>query len=406
MIRRIAAAAAVVVCAVAAAAPASAQPSTMPPEPTTPARVQLGPLGIRPALILREVGYDSNVLNGQGSDEGDFTATFGAKVDLGFRVPRLVTNYSSFYEYLYFADFENERGSNRGMEGRMDFLLGRVRPHFTAGIRTSHDRASAEIDARALRQQTSVGVGATAAAFSRTAVNLSYRRSGVDYADDEVFRGVQLATELNAHSDSIVYGMDFEFSPLTTFSVHGEQLFERFELSPDRDADSHRYGVTATLHPLALISGRATLGVRAFRPLSGVVPDFTGITAAIAIGYSFRDESNLALTIDRDVRHSFTEATPYYVSTGARATFTQRLVRNLDGQLVAGFERLAYEARLDVPFAVDERDRVRTLGGGIGVRLSDDARVSVNFDHTARSSPVALREYSRGRMFATVNYGF
>jgi hypothetical protein len=385
---------------------AVAQPATALADPTTPSRLQLGPLGIRPALIVREVGYDSNVRNEKSGNQGDFTATFGARVDIGARVGRVAGSYNSFYEYLYFKTLEAERGSNRGAEGRADFLLGRLRPHVMAGIRKSHDRPNAEIDARALRQQTTLGFGLAAVAMSRTTLNVAYRRHATDYADDESFRGVRLADELNAHTDTITYGADIELSPLTTLSVHGEELRERFELSPDRDADSHRYGMTALLNPLALISGRATLGVAAFRPLNPLEREFTGLIAAVAIGCGFHDESRVGLTIDRDVRHSFVEETPYYVATGIRGTFSQRLVRNLDAQLMAGWDRIAYEARLDAGSVGSERDRVRTVGAGVGVRLDDDTRVGINVDYTMRSSPVASREYSRGRVLATMNYGF
>lgn len=64
------------------------------------------------------------------------------------------------------------------------------------------------------------------------------------------------------------------------------------------------------------------------------------------------------------------------------------------------------EARLDADDLASQRDRVRTAGAGVGIRLGDDARVGINFDYTVRSSPVVSREYSRGRALATMNYGF
>jgi hypothetical protein len=73
---------------------------------------------------------------------------------------------------------------------------------------------------------------------------------------------------------------------------------------------------------------------------------------------------------------------------------------------MAGWDRIAYEARLDADDVASQRDRVRTVGAGVGVRVGDDARVGINFDYTVRSSPVASREYSRGRGLATMTYGF
>ena len=228
-----------------------------------------------------------------------------------------------------------------------------------------------------------------------------------DFSDDEAFRGVNLAEELNLRSHSLTLGSAFELTALTTVSIHGEERRDRFIDSPERDANSHRLGVTASFNPLALISGQATVGVAAFRPLSDLEPDFTGVTAAIALAYAFRDQSRVALSIDRDVRHSYMEETPYYVGTGGRATLTQRLFRNIDGQVTIGFDRIAYEARLDEPQPLDNgTDRVRLGGGGIGIRLREDTRLAINYDHTERSSPAPSREYSRGRLYATLNYGF
>jgi len=392
------------VAQVAAPSPAPGAPGAEEPPPS---RIQLGPLGVRPAVILREIGYDSNVLNRATDEQGDFTATVGGRVDLGARVGRVLTSASTFYEYLYFQDFESERGSNRGVEGRADFLLGRLRPHVLGGLRTSHDRPSPEIDARAERTQMTFGTGVGFAAGSHTTINAAYRHEGGDFGDDETFRGVNLAEELNLRSHSFTFGPSFEITPLTTISVYGEERRDRFTSSSDRDANSHRYGVTATFNPLALISGQASVGVAAFRPLSSLEPEFTGITAAVSLAYAFKDMTRIAVSVDRDLRHSFIEETPYYVGTGARGTFTQRLFRNIDGQGTVGFDRIAYEARLDEPQELgDLRDHVRLIGGGIGVRLGQETRLAINYDHTTRASQVATREYSRGRLFATLNYGF
>ena len=63
----------------------------------------------------------------------------------------------------------------------------------------------------------------------------------------------------------------------------------------------------------------------------------------------------------------------------------------------AVFARIAPPTRpgaLDEPQAPeDEADRVRLAGGGIGIRLREDARLALNYDHTERYSPVPSREY-------------
>ena len=400
------AAVAALMLATVGATPSPAQTPQVPAEPSTPARLQMGPVSVRPALILREVGYDSNVLHRSTEPEGDFTATFGAKVDVGLRTPRVRGTYTSFYEYLYFETFDSERGSNRGAEGRIDLLFERLRPYFTGGINQSHERPSGEIDARALRVTSNLAAGTTLALFSRTSLHVGYRRTATDFDDEELFRGVRLSDELNGTIEAVAYGLDFVLSPLTTISVHGERAEDRFDRADDRDADSERYGVTATFHPLALISGRASVGVRAFRPLNDQIRDFTGVTAAVAVAYALRDETRIGVTVDRDLRYSFAEQTPYYISTAGRLTFTQRLIGDFDGQVFGGLERIEYQARLDALDALSETDEVRLVGAGLGYRLGDGSRVGVNIDYATRTSPADEREYNRRRIYATLNYGF
>jgi hypothetical protein len=400
IVRLLAAGAVLLACAGAASAQVAS-----PAEPATPARVQLGPLSVRPQVVLRDVGYDSNVFNEAHEPEGDFTATVGAKVDVGVRMPRLQATYTSLFEYVYFQSFESERGSNRGVEGRADLLLGRLQPYLATGINRAFDRPTSEIDERSERQQAHVEAGLRARLFSRTIVSGAYRRTAVEYAGDETFRGISLADAFNGTGEAVIVGTDLELTPLTTLSVHGERVQDRFDLSPERDADSYRLLVTATTNPLALVSGRASLGIRAFRPLGIHVPEFTGLTAAIAVGYSAGESTRLNLTLDRDLRYSFDDLTPFYISTGGRLTVTQQLTGTFDAQAFGGIERIAYEARLDALAPVGS-DHVRIVGGSVGYRLGDGARLALNVDRTARSSPRADRGYSRARAYTSLSYGF
>ena len=399
-------AAAAVIALLSTATASPAQQPSMPAEPATPPFVQLGPVTVRPALVLRDVGYDSNVMNESGEARGDFTATLGGRADFGIRAGRVVGVSSASYDYLYFETFESERGSNRAADARVDLMLGRLRPFLTAALARSHERPNAEIDARALRRRSDLGGGLSWAALSRTSLFATYRYSTTAFAADEEFMGVSLATELNGRTGVASAGIETALTPLTTITVLAERSQDRFDSAGYRDADSFRSSVTATFHPLALISGRASVGVRAFRPIGGGMRDFTGVTADVAVGYAFRDLTRFEVTFDRDLRYSFIEQTPYYLSTGARVTVTHHLFGSVEGQARGGLERLAYESRIGAAGVDDRFDDIRTVGGGVGYRLGDGSRLGLNIDHTSRASSDDGREYERVRIYATLTYGF
>jgi hypothetical protein len=386
-------------------ATARAQTDPAPAEPEREARIRIGPVFMRPTFILRDVGVDSNVFNENGDVQQDFSATTGAKLDTWLRMNRVIATFATTYEYVYFKEFKSERGSNRDADGRVDFLLGRLRPFAFASVADSHERPNSEIDARARRRATRYGGGAGLLLFAHTSLTASYRRSAATYSDDEVFGGVALADALNTETETITGGVDLELTPLTSVSFDVEQVKDRFPRSPHRDADTRRYGATVTFDPAALISGRATIAYRDYQPRSSDIPEMDGIAASVAVAYSFRDQLRLALSLDHDIRYSFADVTPYYLSTAGRLTVTQRIHGPVDVQVVGGGDRLRYEPRAEA--GVEARaDTLRILGGGIGYRLGDNSRIAVNIEHTERSSPVEERRYTRRRIFGSLTYGF
>ena len=387
------------------AATAAAQTYPAPPDPAETARMRVGPVSVRPTIVIRDVGIDSNVFNESGEPQQDFSATAGAKVDVGMRLDRVQATYTSTYEYVYFEKFTSERGSNRGSEGRVDFLLGRFRPHAFASLLDSHERPNTEIDARAHRRQSGYGAGAGVLLFAHTSATVEYRRSQATYSDDEVFGGVNLADALNTETETITGGVQLELTPLTALAFNVERSEDRFTRTPGRDAETRRYGAAVTFQPGALISGRAQIGYRDFQPRSADVPEMSGIAAALALAYEFRDQTRVAVTLDHDIRYSFADLTPYYLSTAGRVTVTQRIHGPLDVQVVGGADRLKYEPRADA-VAAARRDRLRTIGGGIGYRLGDNSRLALNLEHTRRLSPVDDRRFTRRRIYASLSYGF
>ena len=212
---------------------------------------------------------------------------------------------------MYFQKFESERGSNRGSEGRVDFLLGRLRPHLFGAVLDSHERPNNEIDARAHRRQTGYGAGFGFLMFAHTSATGEYRRSSASYAEDEFFDGVRLADALNTDTETMNGGIELELTPLTSISFNVERTEERFPRTPSRDADTRRYGATVTFQPGALISGRAQLAYLDFKPRSSDIPPLDGLAAAVALSYAFRDQTRFTVTVDRDIRYSFADLTPY-----------------------------------------------------------------------------------------------
>ena len=103
--------------------------------------------------------------------------------------------------------------------------------------------------------------------------------------------------------------------------------------------------------------------------------------------------------------YSFDPATPYFLVTSGRLTVSQRIGGPFDVIAVAGQDRLQYQGVAGLPVAA-RVDRTRTVGGGVGFRLSPSLRLALIYDRTERvSNELDRRAYERRRLFASATYG-
>jgi hypothetical protein len=372
--------------------------------PTT-LELQLGPVSLRPRIELRDVGVDDNVFNATVDPQSDFTATIAPRVDAGLRMGLSRLTAGAFAQYVYFQKFEEERSFNRGAEARLDIGEGLLRPYVLGSIEDTRERLNPEIDARARHRQSTYGGGVSLALTSRSSFVLRARRATLEFEEGERYRGVELGDNLDETVDTFDTGLRISLTPLTAWETTVGVQRDRFRASPLRDSDSKRYITALEFSPSALISGRAAMGYRTFTPVDPLLAEFNGFIALISVGYAV-EGTRLDGTFEHDVRYSFEEDLPYYVSTNGRFTATQRLAGPLDLQLTVARYLMSYRA-FEGGEAEARRDDFVLYGAGTGCRLGEAIRFGVNVEWSRRRSDEELdRDYDRRRIFSTLTYGF
>src|SRR5581483_1165434 len=116
----------------------------------------------------------------------------------------------------------------------------------------------------------------------------------------------------------------------TTLVAQTDFLQDRFEFSPERNANSIRAEAGFDLDPDALVSGRVRFGYRQYVGTGGGVPDYRGPVAAVDTGVTvFRERQvRLQFTGQRDIDYSYDLVYSYYVLTGGTLTVTPRLTQS------------------------------------------------------------------------------
>jgi hypothetical protein len=385
---------------------AGAQTIQTPSDPADTARVHVGPLSLNPRIELLNVGVDSNILDEADAPREDFTATLRPSLDATLRFGRGRLTYRSWMDVVYFQKYKDERSLNRFGDVRLEARLTRFVPYATVSGLVTRERPNREIDLRARRENQTLGAGAALLMFSRTSLIGAVKRETIRYASSEVFRGESLSQQLDETRSVFQGGLRFALTPLTSLAVTASREEDRFDLSPDRDADSLRIAPALEFDPSALVSGSVSVGYRRFSPLHGTMPRFRGLVAQVNTRYTMLGRTRFDLQFARDIDYSYESELPYYLRTGGTLTVTQLLAGPVDVQAMAGGDQLEYRSSVAEDTGMVGTDTTGTAGGGIGYRLGQTARVGINVDFTRRRGHVPDRSFYRRRIFASVTYGF
>jgi hypothetical protein len=318
---------------VAAAAPLAAQEAPRPtPTPDPFGQLNLGAVSFTPTLQLRNIGFDSNVLDLSGTEavESDFTATVEPGVETRFATPRLDLRVASTVAMTYYQDHASERAVSPNFAATLDHRLsGALSLYGKGNLGFIKERTGFEIDTRPRR----LARGATAGARigqRKIELDLHTTFGGVSFDPDALFQTVSMAETMNHHFAGGGAGVKYRLSPYTALTALLDATATRFEFSPLRDTNSYSGVVGVEFHPRAMISGTAGLGYRVLSPESNSTPAFSGFTPRAGLTYTLHDSLTISGGVQRDVEYSVYNDRPYFLYTLYEGSVRKMLFHRFD----------------------------------------------------------------------------
>jgi hypothetical protein len=366
------------------------------------AAIRVGPIGINPSLALRDIGVDNNVFHDADGPKSDFTFTLTPRAEVLFTPRRLHLSLATAVDFVYFQTYDSERGANQASEVRANLDLGRLQPFVSVGGTNTRERYNSEIDTRARHHDRTYAGGMGLKVASRTTLTAGVRRTTTNFDDAAEFRGEDLAVVLDNTLDGVDGTFGMQLTPLTSVSLVVSQEWQRFDLSPDRDSDTLRVTPMVSFSPGGLLNGSAAIGYRRFSGRSAELPDFSGLVAVVNVSATIVGRHRLDTSFSRDLRYSYEEVTPYYLSTGGTVTLTSQVSGPFDVRVTGTLQSLDYSQSN----AGQAPDTYRAYGGGVGYRIRQTLRVGVNAEWSHRASDQSAdRTFRNNRIFGTFTWG-
>jgi hypothetical protein len=379
----------------------------VPSDPIESMPIHLGPLGLTPTIAITNFGIDTNVFNDPVDPKSDFTFTATPTMTGRLRSGRLLVGGALSTGLVYYQQFDDERSIDYSTKSRIDLDLGWFRPFGRADRLDTRDRLSLELDLRAPRVSTLVEGGARAVISPKTGVTFAARRSTVTFDETSVFEGVALSETLNSRTTVLEGGLELYLTPLTTMTMMVARQEDRFEVTPERNADSLRVMPTLRLEAPAIVQGMLAVGYRQFDGLDPSLPDYGGLVFQGSLSHVIAERTKVGVVLARDIEYSFERLEPYYLTTGARISMNHQLRDTIDIRAVAARDRLDYQIEpTDLAPAGTRRDYIELVSAGFGYLLRTNVRVGLDVEYSRRTSSRLDRRYNRTRLLGSASYGF
>src|SRR5262245_7565244 len=375
-------------------------------------RVHAGPFYVEPAILLKEMGVDTNVFNQAGETSADFTMVVApqAAVAVPFGNRALVTSLLGT-DVVYYAQYASERSVDPQAAARGELYAGRLTFFLDESYLNTRERLNYEIDVRARHLQNDLSAGVAVRATTRFTIEVAARRGRIRFDGDDYFRGQRLKETLDRDWQVFSLTARHRRNGLSTIGLRYENQIDRFPLSPVRDTNSFRVMPGIELRPRALLNGSAWVGYRRFEPRAAVLPSQDGLVSQLALSYNLLGATLFGVTYDRDYQFAYEVLTPYFVDNSVGVFIRRALGGGADVRANVARHRYAYQTVLTDPILAElTGDRVDTTdnyGVNVGFRVKRQTRAGVGLSYWTRNSThFDFRNYNGLRIGLTMDHEF
>jgi hypothetical protein len=368
-------------------------------------RVRIGPLWLNPAIAVTNLGVDNNVFNEETDPKKDFTFTVSPRTELWLRAGRTWVHGTIVEDLIWYQKYDSERAGNGSYSGNWLVPLNRLTLDVGAMRLNARQRADVEIDARAHRMETNYLGSASVRVLSKTSLGVNVSQQHTTFAEDAVFRDVNLREELTRTAMTTGVNVSHRLTPLTTISAQVAREAVQFDFTPERNTNSNLVIAKIAFDPLAALQGSASFGYREFIPVAADVQGYNGTTAAVDLSYTAFGATKVTGKAMRDVQFSYDSTRPYYLQNAYSIEVMQQVFGPVDVAARTGTTTVAYRDREGIPVSGSPPDRTRLYGGGFGYHLGQDIRIGVNVDSQRRTSPTQGHSYDGWRVWTAFSYG-
>jgi hypothetical protein len=375
------------------------------------AAMRFGPLRIQPALVLSNMGVDSNIYYSPTEPIKDYTLTAGPAVNVYVPIYRkLILSAYGSPQYIYYTKTKRERTWNYYFSGSAAFNLKRVFLSFEWKYSDARERWNTEIDIRPRRAEDSLGGVFLIQTSYRTSLSVGYRQAKFNYENLDL-DAFNVRERLNRKEQYLDLSAFYQVTSRTRYFVDFELGQYRFDFPTAavlKDAHSRAAYGGLEFSPSGRIRGRGRLGYKIFDINNPAATDYHGVVGDAQVSVRLARPFVVRASYTRDVNFSIWYNNAFYLGStiGPGVSFyVLRFVR-LDYDYSLGRNRYP-EAQPDGSAgAVKRLDDYRTHSAGLYFRIWKKAAIGFVASWWTRISNLDYENDRRNFIGLNLTYDF
>jgi hypothetical protein len=326
-----------------------------------------GPLRIQPAIVLSNMGVDSNIYYSPADPIKDYTLTAGPAINVYLPIYRkLILSAYGSPQYVYYFKTAQERTWNYYLTGSAALSLKRVFLAFDLKYSDSRERWNTEIDIRPRRKENGLGGSFLVHTSHRTSLSVGYRQSKYNYENLD-YQTFNVRERLNRKEQYVDLSAFYQVTTRTKFFLdfeYGLFNFDFAETAALKDSRSRVAYGGLEFSPTGRIRGKARVGYKIFDIKNPVATDYQGVVGDAQVSVRLAKPLVVRASYARDVNFSLWYNNAYYLGSTIGPGVSLYVLR---------FVRLDYDYSLG-------RNRYPEVqpgggGGGADVKRLDDFRI-------------------------------
>lgn len=310
-----------------------------PPDPdlSTEGMRRLGPMLVRPRILLQDAGYDDNLRFDAADREGDFTVTIEPGVDALFLAGgRGGVRIEQDFDYVAFRTNTDLNHWNSTTRARGVLLLAPAVLSLEERYASIEERPNTEVDERVRRREN--GLTAAVRAQPRERLGLGASAAVTSYEFDATAGGSQeIAGGLNRRERTGTVSGDYRILPKTRVTIEGS--WQRIDFDDEalgRGTNARTVLPGLSFDSSAAIQGSFKLGVTDVHAPDSPDQDHRGTVGEALIGSRISRSGRARLEAARRLVVSAVPGNIYFIETTWSAAYEQFFSERTSAEILYG----------------------------------------------------------------------